>query len=77
MGTPLDKERFISLETFKKNGDGVKTPVWSAPLDGKLVVFTAGGSYKVKRLRNNSASSARRFLRTASSSAITITSTKN
>src|SRR5438067_766208 len=53
MGTPLDPERFISLETFKKSGAGVKTPVWTAPLDGKLVVFTAGSSWKVKRLRNN------------------------
>src|SRR5438132_10650617 len=53
MGTPLDNERFISLETFKKNGEGVKTPVWAAPLDGKLVVFTAGNSWKVKRLGRN------------------------
>lgn len=51
--TPLDDERYISLETFKKDGSGVKTPVWTAPLDGKLVIFTAGDSYKVKRLRRN------------------------
>jgi PPOX class probable F420-dependent enzyme len=55
MGTPLDDERYISLETFKKDGTGVKTPVWVAPLDGRLVVFTDGTSYKVKRLRNNPA----------------------
>lgn len=53
MATPLDQERYISLETFRKDGTGVKTPVWAAPLDGKLVVFTDGTSYKVKRLRNN------------------------
>lgn len=53
--TPLDDERYISLETFKKDGNGVKTPVWCAPLDGKLVIFTAGESYKVKRLRRNPA----------------------
>ena len=52
-GTPLDNERYISLETFKKDGTGVKTPVWAAPLDGRLVVVTDGTSYKVKRLRNN------------------------
>ena len=52
-GTPLDNERYISLETFKKDGAGVKTPVWAAPLDGRLVVVTDGTSYKVKRLRNN------------------------
>lgn len=52
-GTPLDNERYISLETFKKDGNGVKTPVWAAPLDGRLVIFTAGDSFKVKRLRRN------------------------
>jgi hypothetical protein len=51
--TPLDRERYISLETFKKDGNGVKTPVWAAPLDGKLVIFTAGDSFKVKRLGRN------------------------
>jgi PPOX class probable F420-dependent enzyme len=55
MGTPLDDERYINLETFRKDGSGVKTPVWVAPLEGKLVIFTAGDSYKVKRLRNNPA----------------------
>ena len=52
-GTPLDHERYISLETFKKDGTGVKTPVWAAPLDGRLVIVTNGTSYKVKRLRND------------------------
>jgi PPOX class probable F420-dependent enzyme len=53
MGTDLDRERYISLETFRKNGSGVQTPVWAAPLDGKLVVVTDGTSYKVKRVRAN------------------------
>ena len=53
MATPLDDERYISLETFKKDGNGVKTPVWAAALDGKLVVMTDGTSFKVKRIRNN------------------------
>ncbi|HEY1691326.1 MAG TPA: PPOX class F420-dependent oxidoreductase [Polyangiaceae bacterium] len=50
---PLGDARYVSLETFRKDGTGVKTPVWAAPLDGKLVVFTAGDSFKVKRLRND------------------------
>jgi PPOX class probable F420-dependent enzyme len=53
MTTPLDDARYVSLETFRKDGTGVKTPVWAAPLDGRLVVFSEGASYKVKRLRNN------------------------
>ena len=52
-GTPLDGERYINLETFKKDGNGVKTPVWAAAQGGKLVVMTDGTSYKVKRLRND------------------------
>src|SRR4051812_43870316 len=52
-GTPLDAERYISLETFRRDGTGVKTPVWAAPLDGRLVVVTDGTSFKVKRLRAN------------------------
>ena len=54
MATPLDHAQYINLETFKKSGDGVKTPVWAAPLEGKLVVFTEGKAFKVKRIRNNS-----------------------
>jgi uncharacterized protein len=54
MSTLLDQERYVNLETFKKDGTGVKTPVWAAALDGKLVIFTDGTSYKVKRLRRNS-----------------------
>jgi PPOX class probable F420-dependent enzyme len=53
VGTPLDGERYINLETFKRDGTGIKTPVWVAPLDGRLVIFTSGSSYKVKRVRRN------------------------
>lgn len=52
-GTPLDAERYINLETFKMDGNGVKTPVWAAPLDGKMVVFSESKAYKIKRLRRN------------------------
>lgn len=55
-------QRYLSLETFKKSGQGVKTPVWfaaepSVELDSnnvKLYVYTIGVSGKVKRIRNNS-----------------------
>jgi PPOX class probable F420-dependent enzyme len=50
---PLADESYISLETFKKDGTGVKTPVWTAPLDGKLVVYSRDTAYKVKRLRRD------------------------
>jgi hypothetical protein len=49
----LADEEYISLETFKRNGDGVKTPVWCASLDGEIVVFTEASAFKVKRLSRN------------------------
>lgn len=49
----LAAERYINIESFKIDGGGVKTPVWCAELDGKIVVVTDGTSYKVKRIRRN------------------------
>jgi uncharacterized protein len=54
-------EKYLNLETFKKSGEGVKTPVWFAadPTvdistdDARLFVYTIGVSGKVKRIRNN------------------------
>lgn len=53
MTTPLDGAKYVNVETFRKDGRGVKTPVWAAPLAGKLVFGTDGSTYKVKRIRNN------------------------
>ncbi|HEX7476471.1 MAG TPA: PPOX class F420-dependent oxidoreductase [Polyangiales bacterium] len=49
----LTRAKYISLRSYKKDGGAVDTPVWFALLDGKLVVFTDGTSYKVKRIRRN------------------------
>src|SRR5690606_2564133 len=49
----LESARYLNLKSFKKDGQGVDTPVWCAPLDEKLVVFTAADSFKVKRIRRN------------------------
>jgi hypothetical protein len=46
-------QKYISLETFKKNGDGVRTPVWFVLHDGALYLYTEAASWKVKRIRNN------------------------
>ena len=51
--TPLDDAKYISLRSYRRDGTPVDTPVWQAPLDGKLVVFTDGTSYKVKRIGRN------------------------
>jgi PPOX class probable F420-dependent enzyme len=46
-------QKYISLETFKKNGQGVKTPVWFVLHNDALYVYTEADSWKVKRIRNN------------------------
>ena len=46
-------ERFVSLTTFRKNGEGVSTPVWIARDGDALIVTTPDGTGKVKRLRND------------------------
>jgi PPOX class probable F420-dependent enzyme len=57
----LRDHKYISLETFKKNGEGVKTPVWFAADPARdiagegalLYMYTIGNTGKVKRIRNN------------------------
>jgi PPOX class probable F420-dependent enzyme len=54
-------DKYLNLESFKKSGEGVRTPVWfaadpSASLDSsaaKLYIYTNGNTGKVKRIRNN------------------------
>jgi len=49
----LGGQTYVNLETFRRDGTAVATPVWVAPLEGRLVIFTDGTSYKVKRVRRN------------------------
>ena len=49
----LEGERYLSLATFRRDGREVATPIWFADDAGAFVAFTAGGSGKVKRLRNS------------------------
>ena len=49
----LDREAYISLETFRRSGAGVPTPVWFALREGRLFVFSEAKAGKIKRLRNS------------------------
>ena len=49
----LSDLKYINLETFRKNGNGVKTPVWFVTENDKIYVITRGSTGKVKRLVNN------------------------
>jgi uncharacterized protein len=49
----FNHQQYLNLETFRKNGNGVKTPVWFVEDGDTLFVRTEATSGKVKRLRNN------------------------
>src|SRR5919197_2252317 len=51
----LSKYKYINLQTYRKNGQPVGTPVWFM-IDNNLVyVVTSADTGKAKRLRNNPA----------------------
>jgi uncharacterized protein len=49
----FEGQTFLNLETFRKNGMGVKTPVWFTENERVIYVRTVVGSGKVKRIKNN------------------------
>ena len=51
--TRLSEQRFVSLTTFKRNGEGVSTPMWIGRDGADLFIWTPADSWKVKRVRNN------------------------
>ncbi|MGC2569949.1 MAG: PPOX class F420-dependent oxidoreductase [Candidatus Nitrosopolaris sp.] len=51
----LSGHAYMNLETYRKNGMGIATPVWFTIGDDKMIyVVTRTGTGKVKRLRNDS-----------------------
>jgi PPOX class probable F420-dependent enzyme len=50
----ITSEKYVSITTYRKNGEPVATPVWIAPLpDGRAGFTTDADSGKAKRLRND------------------------
>jgi PPOX class probable F420-dependent enzyme len=45
--------KYLSLTSFRRDGAGVATPVWFVEADGRLLVETDAGSYKVRRIRRD------------------------
>lgn len=46
-------KKYINLQTFKKNGEIVSTPVWFVLKNNEIFFRSDGNSGKVKRIRNN------------------------
>jgi PPOX class probable F420-dependent enzyme len=49
----LSEMKYINLETYKKNGQPVRTPVWFVIYNKKIYFRTDSNSGKVKRIMNN------------------------
>ena len=48
---PFVGQRYLNLESFKRDGTPVQTPVWFAEEQGVLSVYTLANAGKVKRIR--------------------------
>lgn len=54
MTHPIANEKYISLVTYRKNGEAKPAPVWITDLgDGTVGFCTASSSWKVKRINND------------------------
>ena len=56
MGNQLEQfldQKYINLETYKKDGTPIRTPVWFVIDTDLIYVITRDSTGKVKRLKNN------------------------
>ena len=52
----LAAARYLNLESLKRDGTAVRTPLWFAPdADGTFYIYSQAEAYKVKRLRRTPA----------------------
>jgi PPOX class probable F420-dependent enzyme len=49
----FSKQKYVNLETYRKSGLAVRTPLWFVEDQGVLYMRTPAQSAKVKRIRNN------------------------
>ena len=46
-------QKYLNVESYRKSGAAVATPVWFAEDDGRLYIYSLADAGKVKRIRNN------------------------
>jgi PPOX class probable F420-dependent enzyme len=49
----IAKAQYVLVTTFRKDGRAVPTPVWAAPFEGGIGVWTVPNFGKVKRIKRN------------------------
>jgi PPOX class probable F420-dependent enzyme len=48
------RQKYVNVETYRKSGAAVVTPVWFAEEAGRFYIYSLADAGKVKRIRNNS-----------------------
>ena len=46
-------QKYLNLESYRRDGQGVRTPLWFVEDGGSLYFYTVAHSYKVKRIAAN------------------------
>jgi uncharacterized protein len=46
-------QNYLNLETYRKTGAAVQTPLWFVEENGLLYIYSLADAGKVKRIRNN------------------------
>ena len=49
----FEDQKYLSLESYRKDGRAVATPVWFAREAGVFYIYSLADAGKVKRIRNN------------------------
>jgi PPOX class probable F420-dependent enzyme len=49
----FEHQKYLSLESYRKDGRAVATPVWFAEESGVFYIYSLADAGKVKRIRNN------------------------
>ena len=49
----FENQQYLNIETFRKSGEGVKTPVWFARDGEDIYVWTKASSGKARRIRRD------------------------
>lgn len=51
----FEGQKYLNMETYRKSGQPIRTPVWFVENDGALYVRTPDSTGKFKRIKNNPA----------------------
>lgn len=53
MASQFARQRYLNMESYKKSGQPVATPLWFAEDNGTFHIYSVADAGKVKRIRSN------------------------